>query len=83
MKMNHCEKQREQDESTLLSTMARVPSKSNFTINAILSKIVERETPAEGSPAPSAESDENISIDGDVNVDYESDMEGKHWQNIC
>lgn len=78
--MNKCERDREQDESTLLSTMARVPSKSNFSINAILSKIEERETPAEGSPAPSAESDDNVSTDCDVNVDYESDMEGKHRQ---
>lgn len=82
--MNKCEKKLEQEESTLLSTMARVPSKSNFSINRILEinqhNFVERNTPAEGSPAPSAESDaDNISTDGDVNVDYESDMEeGKH-----
>lgn len=77
--MNKFEKKREHDESTLLSTMARVPSKSNFSINTILPELVDRDTPAEASPAPSAESDaDNASTDGDVNVDYESDMEGKH-----
>lgn len=77
--MNRCEKKREQEESTLLSTMARVPSKLNYSINSILPELVDRDTPAEASPAPSAESDaDNVSTDGDVNVDYESDMEGKH-----
>lgn len=78
--MNRSERKREQDDSTMLSTMARVPLKSNFSINAILPEIADRDTPPEGSPAPSAGSDvdDANSDDGDVNVDYESDTEGKH-----
>lgn len=64
------------DESTLISTMARVPLKSsNFSINAILPEIT-RETPQEASPAPSVECDDDSSNE-DVNVDYESDLEGE------
>ncbi|XP_055298961.1 forkhead box protein fkh-2-like [Sitodiplosis mosellana] len=74
--MNKCEKKRENGVSTLLSTMALVPSKSNFSINTILPELMDRDTSAEASPVPSAESDaDNASTDGDVNVDYESDME--------
>lgn len=79
--MNKSEIKREKYESTLLSTMARVPLKSNFSINAILPDI-DRDTPPEGSPAPSATSEpDDISTDGDVNVDYESENEGKHHTN--
>lgn len=79
--MNRSEIKRERDESTLLSTMARVPLKSNFSINAILPEIAERDSPPEASPAPSpsATSDvDDMSSDGDVNVDYESENEGEH-----
>lgn len=80
--MNKSEIKRERDESTLLSTMARVPLKSNFSINAILPEIADRDSLPEGSPVPSATSDaDDISSDGDVNVDYESENEGKHqWK---
>lgn len=84
LKMNKSgEKKREQSESTtFLSTMARVPLKSNFSINAILPEIADRDTPPnddDGSPAPSAPSEmDDASSDGDVNVDYESENEGKH-----
>lgn len=96
--MNKSERKREQDDSTFLSTMARVPLKSNFSINAILPEIAERDTPPQASPAPSAPSDVDDvnSDDGDVNVDYESDTEGKHqncnesqllckfiWKKMC
>lgn len=77
--MNKIEKKREEDESTLITTMARVPLRSNFSINAILPEIADRDTPPEGSPAPSGPSDaDDASSDGDVNVDYESENEGKH-----
>lgn len=77
--MNKSDSKRE-DESTLLSTMARVPLKSaNFSINALLPEIT-RETPQEASPAPSVESDGESSNE-DVNVDYESDLEGKHHKS--
>lgn len=75
------EKKREHTESTFLATMARVPLKSNFSINAILPEIADRDTPPndDGSPAPSAPSEmDDASSDGDVNVDYESENEGKH-----
>lgn len=80
--MNKSERKRE-DESTLISTMARVPLKSNFSINAILPDL-NRDTPPEASPAPSPVSDVDDvnSDDGDVNVDYESDTEGKHQTSI-
>lgn len=74
------EKKREPTESTFLATMARVPLKSNFSINAILPEIADRDTPPDddGSPAPSAPSEmDDASSDGDVNVDYESENEGK------
>lgn len=86
--MNKSERKLEQD-STFISTMARVPLKSNFSINAILPEIAERDTPPEASPAPSATSDVDDvnSDDGDVNVDYESDTEGKIskfiWKKMC
>lgn len=74
------ERKREHNESTFLATMARVPLKSNFSINAILPEIAERDTPpTEGSPSPSAPSEmDDASSDGDVNVDYETENEGKH-----
>lgn len=77
------EKKREQNESTFLATMARVPLKSNFSINAILPEIAERDTPPERSPSPSAPSEcmDDASSDGDVNVDYETENEGKHTTN--
>lgn len=76
--MNKIDKKREQNEPTFLSTMARVPLKSNFSINAILPEITGSDTPPEGSPAPSAPSEmDDASSDGDVNVDYESENEGK------
>lgn len=78
------EKKREQSESTFLATMARVPLKSNFSINAILPEIADRDTPPEGSPAPSAPSEmDDASSDGDVNVDYETENEGKHRGNAA
>lgn len=64
----------EKDDSTVIS-MARVPLKSNFSINAILPDLANR-TPTELSPMPSTASDAESS-DGDVNVDYESDVEGR------
>lgn len=78
------EKKREPTESTFLATMARVPLKSNFSINAILPEIADRDTPPDddGSPVPSAPSEmDDASSDGDVNVDYESENEGKHPEN--
>lgn len=64
------------DESTVISTMARLHLKtSNFSINAILPEIT-RETPQVVSPAPSMECDD-ASSNEDVNVDYESDIEGE------
>lgn len=64
----------EKDDSTVIS-MARVPLKSNFSINAILPDLANR-SPTELSPQPSTTSDAESS-DGDVNVDYESDNEGR------
>lgn len=74
------EKKCEQNESTFLSRMARVPLKSNFSINAILPEIADRDTPShDGSPTPPSAASEidDASSDGDVNVDYESENEGK------
>lgn len=84
--MNKSERKHFQDDSTLISkisnmsTAPRIPfAKSNFSINALLPEIAERDTPPEGSPTPSPMSDvDDGSSDGDVNVDYESDIEGKH-----
>lgn len=77
---------REQNESTYLSQMARVPLKSNFSINAILPEIADRDTPShDGSPTPPSAASEldDASSDGDVNVDYETENEGKQfWQKI-
>lgn len=66
------------DEITLLPMMARVPLRSNFSIDAILPEIANR-SPTERSPVPSTTSDADDLSDGDVNVDleYESNNEGK------
>lgn len=74
-KMEKSERRRE-EEPTLL-TMARVPLKSNFSINAILPDLANR-TPTEGSPAPSTASEPDDSDDGDVIVDYDTDNEGDY-----
>lgn len=67
------------DDSTLL-TMARVPLKSNFSIDAILPEIVNRR-PTEQSPEPITTSDADDSSDGDadinVDMDYESEIDGE------
>lgn len=78
---------REQNESTYLPQMARVPLKSNFSINAILPEIADRDTPShDGSPTPPSATSEmdDASSDGDVNVDYESENEGKQFPlHLC
>lgn len=78
--MNRIE--RKPDESTLL-TMARVPLRSNFSIDAILPEIANR-SPTEPSPAPSTGSEADDSSDGDVNVDmdYDTENEGKSSHQI-
>lgn len=67
------------DDSTLL-TMARVSLKSNFSIDAILSKTVNRR-PTEQYPEPitTCDADDSSDADADINVDmdYESEIDGE------
>lgn len=83
LKMSKVEKTRE--ETTMLSNMPRVSLKSNFSINAILPEIMDRETPPpERSPASPMSDCEDASTDGDVIVDYDSDNEGEFtFKQIC
>lgn len=70
MGKSDCEQQ-----PTILA-MARAPTKSNFSINAILTNLTAT-PPPELSPSPSNNSEQDYS-DGDVNVDIESEMEGNY-----
>lgn len=55
---------------------ARTPLKSNFSINAILPNLTSAPS-ALSTPSPSNASEQEYS-DGDVNVDVESETDGKY-----